>query len=91
MKNLRAFVAICTLGTGLIACDESSRTITAAEGYRRDNGSSFGSGHRTDDSTTVSTTGTTTDTTTAASSLSGATAVGGLTISRNGSAFGSGH
>lgn len=87
MKNLRVFLAVCLLGAALGACGESSPTATSVEGSRLDNGSGFGSGHDSDSTLVVAGT----DTTTAASSLTGATAAGGLTIRRNGSGFGSGN
>jgi len=86
MKNLRVFLAICALGAGLVACGESSPAITATGAQRSDNGSGFGSGHRTDDSTTVATI----DGTAVAisSSEEGAT---DTTTARGGSGFGSGN
>lgn len=78
MKNLRVHLASCLLAAGLVACGESPRAITAADAHRTNNGSGFGSGHRTDsDSTTAST--------------AEATADSELTDGRGGSGLGSGH
>lgn len=52
MKKLRLFLAASVLGLG--ACGES--TLLAPEAPRFDNGSTFGTGYRSSDSTGVNTT-----------------------------------
>ncbi|MET0399233.1 MAG: hypothetical protein ABW277_20755 [Longimicrobiaceae bacterium] len=56
MKKLRILLAASVLGLG--ACGES--TLMAPEGPWFDNGSTFGTGHRSSDSTSVNTTAGTT-------------------------------
>ena len=56
MKKLRILLAASVLGLG--ACGES--TLLAPESPRFDNGSTFGTGHRTGDGTSVNTTAGTT-------------------------------
>lgn len=77
MKNVRALLATVIVGAALAACSDSSPAVTAPAGARFDNGSIFGSGHRTADSTSVTSGGT--------------TASDSTTVDRNGSGFGSGH
>lgn len=54
MKYFRTFLVACALTTGLTSCGDSAGAPLAPEGPRL-NGFTFGSGHRTADSTSTST------------------------------------
>lgn len=55
MKNLRTFLAACTLGLALAACGDSSPGLIAPDTNRLDSGYTLGSGHRSDSTTTTTT------------------------------------
>lgn len=82
MRILRAFLTTGILFT-LASCDPASSAITAPEQAVYDNGSGFGSGHRTLSDTTSSATAVPTST--------AGTADDTTTTERGGSGFGSGH